>query len=438
MTPAGSHRQVSITHHKVHARVSNMAQSNRRRSRRKPAPRIRSQRKAAIGLPPEFPLFPHASGRWAKKIKGKFHWFGKVADDPKGEAALLRYLDQKDDLLAGRKPRPKGVGPTVAEMCDRFLQAKEVQRDAGELTPRSWNDYKATTDRIVAKFGRDRAISDLRPVDFEELRASLPKSWGLVSIGNFITRARVVLKYAYDSGLIDAPIRTGSAFKRPSKKTLRIQRAKAAPKLFSADDVTALLAKASPQMKAMILLGINCGFGNTDCASLELRHVDLDGGWIDYPRPKTGLHRRNPLWPETVEAIKAALATRKQPKAKEQENLVFVTRCGDAWINPGKDNAISKEFAKLAKALGIEQKGRGFYALRHTFRTIAGRAKDLEATRSLMGHINAHVEADYIEGIDDDRLIAVSDVVRAWLFPATPEQPTTQGSAERPSLRIVG
>jgi len=43
---------------------------------------------------PEYPLFPHASGRWAKKVRGKFAYFGKIADDPKGEAALHLWLDQ--------------------------------------------------------------------------------------------------------------------------------------------------------------------------------------------------------------------------------------------------------------------------------------------------------------------------------------------------------
>ena len=43
----------------------------------------------------DFPLFPHARGYWAKKVRGKLLYFGKVADDPKGEAALQKWADDE-------------------------------------------------------------------------------------------------------------------------------------------------------------------------------------------------------------------------------------------------------------------------------------------------------------------------------------------------------
>src|SRR5260370_9733521 len=94
----------------------------------------------------EFPLFPHATGRWAKKIRGKLHYFGPWADP---DGALKKYLEQKDGLHAGGKPREAAEGLTVKELGNRFLNAKAAARDAGELTPRSWQDYKTARDLLV-------------------------------------------------------------------------------------------------------------------------------------------------------------------------------------------------------------------------------------------------------------------------------------------------
>src|SRR5205085_224896 len=105
--------------------------------------------------------------------------------------------------------------------------------------------------------------------------------------------------------------------------------------------------------------------------------LDLDAGVIDFPRPKTGIPRRCPLWPETVAALREALAKRPAPKSGEGAGLVFVTSHGLPWAKDSDPGTISKEVAKLLKALGINgRKGLGFYTLRHTFRTVADGAKD--------------------------------------------------------------
>ena len=48
---------------------------------------------------PDFPLFPHATKRWAKKSRGKLHYFGPC-DDPDG--APKKYLEEWDDLISDR------------------------------------------------------------------------------------------------------------------------------------------------------------------------------------------------------------------------------------------------------------------------------------------------------------------------------------------------
>ena len=68
----------------------------------------------------------------------------------------------------------------------------------------------------------------------------------------------------------------------------------------------------------------------------------------------------------------------------------------------------------------------GFYALRHTFRTVADESRDFPVIDLIMGHVPdsgggaspfaVAMGARYRQRISDERLKAVSDMVRRWLF----------------------
>jgi integrase len=366
---------------------------------------------------PDFPLTAHPVGQWCKKIRGKIHYFGSW-EDP--DAALAKYLEQKDDLHAGRTPRQQTDCLTVKVLVNAFLNFKKALQENGEISPRTFSGYIDACDRVVAAFGKTSLVIDLRSEDFATLRRRLATRRGPKWLGNTIQNIRCLFKYAYDAGLIDKPIRFGPEFKRPSKKVLRLHRAEQGPKLFTASEVRRLIDAAGPSMKAMILLGINVGFGNSDCGNLPLSAVDLEAGMIDFPRPKTGIARRCPLWSETIAALREALAKRHQPKSEEDTKLFFITKYGLSWAKDIADSPITKETRKLLKVLEINgRKGLGFYTLRHTFRTVADESKDQPAVDFIMGHEVPHMSAVYRETISDERLRAVADHVRRWLFPST-------------------
>lgn len=362
---------------------------------------------------PDFPLFPHATRRWAKKIRAKLHYFGRW-DDPDG--ALQRYLDQKDDLYAGRTPRVAADGLMVRDLLNRFLTSKRDLVNTGELAPRSFADYHATCRHVADAFGLTRLVDDLASDDFERLRCHLAKTRGPVALGNEINRVRMIFKHAYDAGLVDKPVRHGPTFKRPSKRVLRKARSENGPRMFDAREIKSMIDEAGTQLRAMILLGINCGFGNADVGTLPVKALDLKGGWVDYARPKTGIQRRCPLWPDTVAALREALAARPKPKDEADAKLAFVTKRGLRWAKDTGDNPISKETAKLLHRLGIRRRGLNFYALRHTFQTVGGEGRDFPAVSHIMGHARDDMASVYRERICDERLRAVTEHVRKWLF----------------------
>jgi integrase len=377
----------------------------------------------------DFPLFAHNNGQWAKKVRQKIHFFGVWADH---KSALKKWLAEKDDLLDGRVPRSRldANAASLKDLCNQFLTTKKSMFDTGELSVHSFTDYHRVCETLVETFGGERLLTDLRPDDFELLRTNWAKTWGPVRLGGEINRVRIVFNYAFKNGLIDRPIRYGEGFNRPSKKTLRLARAEKGVCMFEAAELRKMIGAASQPLKAMLLLAINSGLGNSDIGQMALTAVDLKMKWLDYPRPKTGVQRRCPLWPETIKAIAEWLKKRPGPSDADDARLLFLTVRGAAWHKTKlvcdengrpkrlNDQPITHECRKLLDRLKIKG-NRNFYAIRHTFETIGGESLDQVAVNAIMGHDDGSMASNYRERVTDERLQRVVEHVRAWLFRVT-------------------
>jgi integrase len=296
--------------------------------------------------------------------------------------------------------------------------------DSRELTAAMWGEYYHMAERVIETIGGERTVADLRPADFGTLRAAAAKRLGPVGLHKFVTMTRTMFKHAFSEELIDVPVRYGDRFDKPPRNVLRLTRAMRAAKLIGAADLCKLLDAADPAFRAMLYLGINCGFGQTDCADLQRAVLGRRPGWLDVPRRKTGIGRRCPLWPETQDALREAIAARPDPKDPADADCVFLTNQGNRWcrhMDRGDDrrgfnvDAVARKFARDCKAAGVSVRG-GFYVLRHTFRTVADEMKDQPAAMLVMGHADQSISQYYRERVGDDRLVAITNHVRDWLL----------------------
>ena len=338
---------------------------------------------------PEFPLYAHPSGKWAKKIAGKMRYFGRW-DDPQG--ALVEYESsvQKKEIEL-----PEVF--TVQLAANTFLTTRKKQVAAGNLSERSYQDYRRSLKRFAAFLGPDRNLENLEPSDFSRYKYDFSKTNNPVSTGNEVTRIKTCLKWLHKSkycGEIDV----GPEFCKPSAKVARRHKREMGEKLFTPGQIRTMLDESGLRMRAMILLAINAGYHNNDAETLDLTslHAAIATGTIEHAREKTEVARACPLWPETLQALKDWIERR--PETNSRKAFVFA----DGKELSGKNCDVSKMFRAVRIASRI--KDGGFSWLRKTFATYASESGDQVAVNFIMGHVDAEISGVYRQLVREHRL----------------------------------
>lgn len=374
---------------------------------------------------PRKPIWPHTSivtlrahvgaGQWYKTVRKKYYYFGKLADP---NAALQQYLRWARARASGEPAsQDERKLVTLRVGLNRFLDARHHDADSGSLSAGQYTRYVRAVKRVHTVIDRNREVGGLGPDDFAAIRASLKGSPR--TVGNAIRDIRVAFKWVTDT--YGVTVLYGRSFARPSARAIR---ASSIPRdLFTAVEIRTLLKNADDNIRAMILLAINCGFGQTDCALLPLADMNLEGH--SFARPKTGIKRVCPFWPETI----AAIACRRRWRPDLRRDLVFMSKYGQVLVRdePIRDktgsivrtrrkDAIQQMFRRACENAGV--KYRPFYTLRHCFRSAADEAIDTTAINVIMGWKMPGMDSVYLQLMANGarRLKAVTDTVHAWLF----------------------
>jgi integrase len=364
---------------------------------------------------PDFPLTPHMRGGWSKRYKGR-QLYIPVADPWQ---ALEEFNRRKRLIDLGRNPvaATYTAGATVGEIATRFTQERLADREAGKIKLGTYDDYAAAAREMVSVFGRDTRIDELIPDDFTRLLRHWQERLGSHALARNVQAVRTMWTHAASNDWIDRAPRFGTAFKKPPT-------GKRKGKPLGSADIKALIDKATGQLKAMILLGINAGYGAKDCSDLRRELVNLKDGLIIFPRPKmasrNGIDRACVLWPETIKAIRDVMNDRVD------DDLVFRTDRLNAWVRTqaskkgkvSQIDAVAQEFYKICDAAKIDR--RGFYELRHCHRTLADELEKPHASARIMGHRLAGLAEVYVDKIEHHRLKEITDYVRGKVFAVAP------------------
>jgi integrase len=466
------------------------------------------------------PLRAHPNGQWYKQHNKRRYYFGPWAPvtAPVDEQRKLWDEAVKDfnwrwtDIASG-KPDPKFTTVTspdrvtLDELGNVLLKGRLERKQAGKIQGLTYRDVRNAVKFMLDFTGdqgqlfRHRAAAHVPPDEWRRFRNHLEASYG-PDVQNRWVRSvyRSIFNLAQEKYKV--ALNCGGALDLVPRSAIRNERRQqdrmCGPKLFPREQVPLILEACPAPLDAMFLLSINCGFGASDCASLTLNALNLDEGYFEFDRVKTGVMRSGFLWPVTVDRLRKAIANRpevnqallneavvewesKKPEGRESirqwerrrpdwNSLVFL-RCrrghgaqrGVPWIIwregqdpddldapvPTRTDRISGEFTSVLEGLDEKHKKgvgglkfkrprRGFYVGRHTFYTRAKRI-DVEAADYIMGHSDESM-GEWYDHLDDEKLellFRISMSVGSQVLPKEKTVPHTN-LVKVGRLRLVG
>lgn len=309
------------------------------------------------------------------------------------EEALQKF--HRMNLGLAEPEKPSGYVPLSAkQLANRFLASQQANWRNPDNTLRVYRDW-------LGRFLKDHprlTANDFTVEMFAVWKMSLRKrQYSVESINHYLSAVRAMFAFAEETDLLEKSPRLKRVKNESPNRTENQDKP-----LYTPGQIASLLENADSQLKSMLLLGLNCGFGPKDMHDLTWKHITEDR--ITLPRSKTGVSQTFLLWPETLQALyvmrqeRAARIKRLAKRGRERSDNgnIFVTRFWKPW----KRDSVSEQFRRLCDKAGVPCYG--IYRLRHCASTAMSLVAMPHVHRRFMRHAQLQQQVTYTHTPDGE------------------------------------
>jgi integrase len=296
------------------------------------------------------------------------------------ESHVRKWMDELLESI-GQSP-VRNV--TLRSFCDEWLAGKRLT-----VSHAAARRYERALELFLGGLGA-RALKPLAGVTASDIAAyrdaRLAENVAAGTLAHYIKAIRSLFGSARRQGLVLT--NPAEAIKLPRKRTHERS-------VFSVSELEALLLRASPEWKTLLLLAWFTGGRLSDLARLSWDAVDLVDGTITFTQGKTDAKVVVPIHPELGEHLSLIAGDRGGPL------------CPALAMTPatGRDG-LSKQFIGLMHASGIDPEVtktskhafplKSFHSLRHSFTSaLANCGVPADLRMKLTGHKSAQIHQTY-------------------------------------------
>lgn len=348
----------------------------------------------------------------AQKLYGPFL---KLVDASPYQPGAMLHEAMRKHIAWLRKEYQDAQHGTTAWGRIRIKQVEMLMGRHGDVSLSS-----LTRDEIeeMIRFWRERPMKKKRKKEEQDTRISKSSS------ENMIYSLREFLRWLDDAEGYDWQLPKG--FDRIKTRVNSVpddNRSQVTGEtVFSRDELTLLNKYATPLERFLLLLGLNCGFGRAEIATLRVGEVHLheaheerlqrllgystskDDSFIRRCRPKTGVLGVFLLFPQTVEGIEWAIERRRRQPDFGAEATMLLNDKGEPYDKPTKggnpNQQIPNRFKDLIRRIredGNEIRDLSFGKLRKTAGDLVREFSDGETASVFLMHGRPFEQDDLLD-----------------------------------------